>query len=491
MRSERASGAQHRVFAEFGAVLDRGDPKPLHDQLYDLVRKAIVDGVLSRGTRLPSSRFCTDILGVSRNTVLWVFQELLAEGYLEARRGSGTFVAFDTPNARRLPRQTAAAGRMRWTIPPAFALPPSVLPFRPNVPALDLFPWRLWIRLARQALEKLEADPGRLLLGQCEPLGHVPLRQSVADYLRATKGFQCSAENVVIFAGPQQALDVTSRVITRPGTPVWLEDPTPPRVLTTLEACYADVSPIPTGRAGFDVDSALSICPSAQVAYVMPAKKHIPLGEGMNLARRRQLIDVVSSRSGWIVEDDQSDDFLDPPHALPPLFALDRTGSSIYLGSFHRVLFPSLCFAYAVVPDRLIEAFVRQRAIAGGSAPLIEQMVINSFIKDGHLDQHLSRMRKVYAERHECLVEAARRYVPDQLEIVSSTSSIHLAATFKKPVDDVAFTAMAAANQLDLSPLSPFSRTGNVRSGLLMGFSAYDPILIERGMRQLGSLLHA
>ncbi|MPR09562.1 PLP-dependent aminotransferase family protein [Microvirga tunisiensis] len=500
-RSQVSLGWRSLVLG-LGAGLDRSGA-PLHVQLYENLRADIQSGAIQRGSRMPSSRTLAKSAGLSRNTVLLAFQELLVEGYLETVRGSGTYVAqtqpapqspAQAPSGRRPSKRESMVKDIHETGPDRYREIPGFIrtlsypkPFRADYPAIDEFPLKLWMRLTRRAIDVLAGDPARML-GECDAAGYPQLREAIAAFVSTAKGLRCTSRNIVIFAGPQQARDIILRVLTSPGETVWLSDPSPPRVRMSLSAASVEAKPVAIDSEGFDAHLAEACHPECRTAYVFPDKQ-LPLGTTMSLARRRQLLAVLEAKNGWIIEDDSAEDFIQQTNILPALQTLDTSDSVIYLGSLNKILFPSLRFGYAVVPDRLVEAVVGARAIAGGFAPLIEQVVITDFITEGHLAQHIRRMRKVYDQRRQQMLYAAARHIGEFVELDPASQGTQMIGWLKIPVDEAALEQDAAAIGLQLGFLSRFSALGTLRQGLLLGYGAFDSSEIELGMEKLGRLL--
>jgi len=394
---------------------DPGAPTPLYRQLYNAVRAAILDGQLPAGARLPATRVLAVDLGLSRTTVLTAMAQLLAEGYVEGKRGSGTCVARILPDAAlhigRAPAgvgpSSSATGRTlsrRGQLLATASLGPSrdagmARAFRPGVPALDLFPWKTWLAIEGRLLRRLS---GALRLYD-NPAGYRPLRQAVADYLGAARAVRCEADQVIVVAGSQQALDLVARVLLDPGDAVWVEEPGYAGAKGALAAAGARVVPAPVDAEGLDVAAARQRCAAARLAYVTPSHQY-PLGMTMSLSRRLALLRWASDAGAWVVEDDYDSEYRYTGRPLAALQGLDTEGRVIYTGTFSKVLFPALRLGYLVVPTDLADAFARAKALTDRGSPVLGQAMLADFLAEGHFGRHIRRMRA------RCTVNGRRRW---------------------------------------------------------------------------------
>jgi GntR family transcriptional regulator/MocR family aminotransferase len=488
---------KHAPFASL--PLDPGPPTPLHRQLYEGIRSAILSGQLSPGTQLPATRALAADLGVSRSTVMAAFDQLLAEGYIEGRHGSGTYVS------SRLPEQLlhAEAG-IRATAggasaPPRLSNRGQVLAtafstfaqighrpraFELGSPALDEFPVETWSRLvARRCRASLPE-----LLGREEGSGHHPLREAIAAYIGTARAVRCSAEQVIVVSGSKRALDLVVRVLLNPGDRAWVEDPCYPPARAAILGAGAQVVGIPVDGDGLDVETGVARCPDARLAYITPSHQY-PTGATMSLRRRLALLEWASSRSAWVLEDDYDSEYRYVGRPLASLQGLDRQGRVLYLGSFSKVLFPALRLGYLVVPPTLVGAFSAAQASLGGSPPSLEQAVLTDFIAEGHFVRHVRRMRTLYEERQAALLRALRRELNGLLDVPAFESGMHLLAWLPEGMDDRTASAHAAAAGITARPLSGFATAPLRRGGLLMGYAALRPSQIREGVRRLAAAL--
>jgi len=496
--SKRKSGA-----VLTGVQLDRTAEEPLHRQLYREVRNALLAGGLPAGARLPSSRTLAAELGVSRATAVEAFEQLLAEGYLEGRVGSGTYVSATLPEellrpARRSDPGTAPKGprrgpsnRCREQLPAAMDLrrlressAQGPRAFRLGIPALDAFPHALWGKLIARVgrdLQPWKGDPPHLA-------GYPPLREALAAYLVGARGLRCTPEQVIIVGGAQQGIGLAAQVLLDAGDPVWLEDPAFSGLQTTLGAAGVRLIPVPVDQEGLEVRAGRALAPDGRLVCVTPSHQ-FPLGVVMSLRRRLELLEWARATDAWILEDDYDSEYRYSGRPLKALQGLDRDGRVLYAGTFSKVLFPSLRLGYLVVPAHLVDTFTAALLYTGVSVSLLEQAVVTAFMAEGHLERHLRRMRALYAARQSALLDAASGHLAGKLELRPAEAGLHLVAELPPTTDDAALARLAAAEGVSVQPLSRYYRGATSQPGLLLGYAAATEGEIARGVQALARVL--
>jgi GntR family transcriptional regulator/MocR family aminotransferase len=475
--------------------LDPAAPTPLFRQIYDGLRHGILAGTLAPGARLPATRGLAGELGVSRNTVLNAYEQLLAEGYLEGKIGSGTYVPGTLPEEllqvrpaamreRPAPAKRRALSRRGETLArPASETPrPSLAPrpFRPGIPALDAFPFASWMRLV--ARHHRRPPPEALAYGHAA--GYRPLRQAVAAHLGAARAVQCEPDQVLIITGSQQGLDLIARLLLDPGDAAWVEEPGYPSARAALRGAGVAPIPVPVDGDGLDVAVGSARCPDARLAYVTPSHQY-PLGVTLSLPRRLALLDWARRADAWVVEDDYDSEFRYAGRPLAALQGLDRDGRVIYLGTFSKALFPALRLGYLVVPPDLVDAFVAARMVIDRQCPTLMQAVVADFIAEGHFARHIRRMRTLYAERQEVLQRAARRELDGLLNLRPSQTGLHLVGWLVGERDDRQASRRAAQAGLEAPPLADYCVEPCQRGGLLLGYAGSDARQIRDSVRRL------
>jgi GntR family transcriptional regulator/MocR family aminotransferase len=474
----------------------RGTATTAHDWLYSSLRSELVEGRLRPAMRLASSRELAKQYGLSRGTVVEVFDQLRSEGYLECSVGSGTYVSKVLPDellqvARKADEgRRTAPGRVKqvlsnyghrvWQFPNFEARPSRA--FRADLPALDLFPTTLWAQVAARRLRRVSMS---LMMG-CDPMGHIPLREAVASYLSTSRGVRCEANQVAIISGVQEALDLTARLLLNPGDHVSMEEPGYPGAAAVFTAAGARVSAMPVDDEGMTLRRAAMR--GARLVYVTPGHQ-FPLGITMSLARRLQLLDSAAKSGALILEDDYDSEYRYAGRPVPALQGLDRRGLVLFTGSFSKVLFPSLRLGYLVVPPELVDSLAATISITSRHAPLLEQAILCDFIAEGHFGRHLRRMRQIYAERHSVLQECAREKLAGLLEIIGIEAGLQTAAWVCDGLTGRAVAAAASKRNVEVMPLSAHWQGKVLREGLHLGFAAVDVKEIRRGVRELAIAL--
>jgi GntR family transcriptional regulator/MocR family aminotransferase len=510
-----------RTASSAPSVLARLDPArgvALHRQLYDSLRDAIVRGRLAPRTRVPGARTLAAELGVARNTAASALAQLQAEGYVEARERSGTFVCSILPDAALAPPRPSSASSVR-AMPdgaPTVATPAPTLSqrgraatayatspgdrepsrpraFRVGVPALDAFPWPLWTRLTSRRLRASAAA----LADYGMAAGYAPLRAAIAAHVGAARGVACSAEQVVVTNGAQQALELAARLLLDPGEAVWMEEPGYLGARAAFASAGARLVPVPLDDEGIDVAEGTRRAPSARLAYVTPSHQY-PTGVTMSATRRLALLRWARDAGAWIVEDDYDSEYRYASRPLASLQGLATDvgdgGRVLYVGTFSKTLFPGLRLGYLVVPTALVDAFARARGVSGRHASGVEQAVLTDFLDGGHHARHVRRMRVLYEERRDVLLRGLAEQVGGVLEPMASDAGMHLVAYLPadRPADeDRTLVAHAQAAGIELRALTAYALGPLPRGGLLLGFAACRPSEIRAGCRRLGAVLRA
>jgi len=485
-----------RRTTRFELVLPPKDPcVPAYRWLYTSLREEILCGRLRAGVRLPSTRDLAAQYGLARGTVVNAFEQLRAEGYAEGSMGSGTYVSKVLPEKLlqvapgHAPKPAVQAkrhivvsnyGRRARLFGGYENLP--IRAFRANLPALDLFPTALWTRITLRCLRRISR---RQLMG-CDPLGYMPLRQAVADYLCRSRGVRCVAEQVAIVSGVQEALDLTSRLLLNPGDRVCIENPGYPGAVLAFQAAGAKVHAAHIDEEGIAVRQLPAR--GVRLVYVTPGHQ-FPLGTTMGLARRLKLLEWARNSGALIFEDDYDSEYRYSGRPIPALQGLDASGFVLYAGSFSKVLFPALRLGYVVVPFDLLPHFEAALSLSVRHAPLIEQLVLSDFLADGHFSAHVRRMREVYAERLSILLEEARARLGGLLEISNVEAGLQTAGWLCAGIDGEAAAAAAAKRDVYVIPLGRYSQGRVAPEGLHLGFAAFDGKEIRRGVRELAIAL--
>jgi GntR family transcriptional regulator / MocR family aminotransferase len=483
------------------SLLVRVDPrcgKGLQQQIYEGIRQSILSGILQPGARLPSSRALAVDLALSRTTTLLAYEQLHAEGYLSARRGSGSFVARELPDdLLRVPALRPLAvprhpplsrrGIVLSSSPPAarrIAGPPR--PFRLGVPAVDLFPVRQWAQLASRRLRSVSAS----LLDYGDVAGLRALREAIADHVRAARGTRCHADQVVVVAGAQRGMDFIMSLLLDPEDGAWIEDPGYPGSRRALLRAGARIVPVRVDEEGLDVEAGARQAGDARLAVVSPSHQ-FPLGVPMSLPRRLALLKWARRARAWVIEDDYDGEFRYGARPIPCLHGLDGDDRVVYVGTFAKTLFPSLRLGFLIVPPDLTDRVAGARRAGDLHPPLLDQAVLADFMGEGHYERHLRRMRSAYRERLEAVVAAARRHCEGALRVRPTHTGLHLVADLVDADADQVFQE-AHARGVEVMPLAAYAM-GRVRpaNALVLGFGSVRPDRVGAGMERLAAAIEA
>ncbi|WP_051240828.1 PLP-dependent aminotransferase family protein [Tepidiphilus margaritifer] len=473
------------VAAFAGAPVRNG----LRNRLYLAVRQAILSGRLPAGAELPSSRSLARELGVARNTVLRAYELLLAEGYLEGRGGSGTFVS----ERIRAPQgtmtegaggngQVAVSARGKTLLAHAASSRLQGGAFMPGIPDVSHFPFAVWRRILGRYLR-----PEQRHLAQYGYGGYGPLKTVLAQYLGMTRMMSCTPQQVVIVNGTHQAVDLIARVLADVGDRAWMEDPGYWGARNVLQAAGLEVVAQPVDGEGLAIRPEERERPP-RLIFVSPSCQY-PTGAVMSLGRRLDLLEYAERHGSWVIEDDYDNEMRFHSQPIASLFGLSRSQRVIYVGTFSKVLFPGLRLAYLVVPPSLAEAFTVANAELYREGRLPEQAALAEFIDDGHFSAHIRRMRPLYRERLETLRELLSGELGTAVSFLGGHAGLHLTVQFAEPLDDVAIAASALNEGVICRPLSRYSLEASTRrSGMVLGFA---PVPVERMRRPVEILLRA
>jgi GntR family transcriptional regulator / MocR family aminotransferase len=459
--------------------------RSLHRQL----RTAILEGRLQPGLRLPPTRVLAAEYGVSRNTAIAAYDLLLSEGYLTSRRGAGTYVAdvMPKPPARRNALATRSAVDRRlnavWLQP---AMPfdgeraPPRFHFNVGVPDISRFPVDVWRRLSARAMRgfaKMSADYD-------SPHGRPALRSAIARHVSFARAVACSADDVIVTAGAQQAFDLLARVLVVPKrTVVALENPGYPPLRAAFAAAGARIAAVPVDEEGLIVDRLPS---NAKIVCVTPSHQ-FPLGAVMSAQRRAALLEFAHRRGAVVLEDDYDAEFRFGDRPLDALQTLDRCESVFYVGTFSKSLFPAIRLGFIVAPPWAQVALGAAKQVADGHCAVLAQETLAAFIAEGHLARHVRRMREIYAARRSVLLDGLQRDFATWLQPVQSAAGLHLTA-LAAALDLEAFVERARQRDVGISALRRFdsdSRAKKRPQGLVFGYGALDERGIVEGLARL------
>jgi GntR family transcriptional regulator/MocR family aminotransferase len=468
----------------------------LTDRLFRAIRGAVHDGRLAAGEQLPSSRQLAADLGLSRKVVATAYAHLTDEGYLEGRHGAGTFVSGAVPDSGLVraespqPAMPAPALRLSCHAARVIALDPWPPPgarrevalpcdFKYGVPALTDFPQRIWSRLVSRRGQRMSLRT----LGYGRTLGLPALREAIAEYLARARGVTTSADQVVVVNGSQQALDLIARLLVDSGDTIVIEEPGYQGARQVFQAAGGKVLPIRVDAQGLRVSD---LPRRARLAYVTPSHQ-FPLGGVLPLERRLELLQWAPAAGAYVVEDDYDSEFRYQGRPVAAMQGLDQSGRVIYVGTFSKVLCPSMRIAYVVLPPALVAPMAALKFLTDYHTPTFEQEVLADFLTQGHFERHLRRSRRRNAARREALLESCARLLGDRVEIVGTEAGVHAVMWLRRyhRSQIAALADEAARAGVGIYPVTPYYVHPPARAGLLVGYACLDEPDIRRGIEVL------
>lgn len=492
---------RHSIVALEMIRLNRKSVEPLHQQLYRQIRDELASGSFNgNSSRLPSTRTLAADLGIARLTVKAAFEKLHAEGYLQARTGSGTFVADSLPETFLSPSKPTAEPRRERparlsdrvkNVPDkragkqfdlGIAGAPGVS-FVPALAAIDEFPIEIWERLRTQVL----ARKGAHLLQYASSRGDADLRKAIATYLCDFRGARCHPDQIVVTAGTQQAMMISAMALVNPGDVAWIEDPGFYQARRSFVFAGATVVPRPVDKEGI-VIARPSKRAAPKIIYVTPSHQ-FPLGMTMSLARRIALIDFARTSDAYIFEDDHSSEFRYTGPPLPCLQGLDNSGRVIYAGTMSKILYPSLRLGYLLVPEPLVDSMIKIRAVMDQHSSAIDQATLARFLSEGYFLSHIKRMRKLYADRREFFIEQFNSLLSKHFILQIPEAGLHFVAWLRRADELPEITRVCAEIGIRPTPLSSCFIKAELKPALTFGFAAWTRAQIREGLTKLALAL--
>lgn len=504
VRATPGSGARQVHTGTFQMLLKLEGTGSVSKRLYGTLQQAILTGVLHSGARVPSTRTIARDLGVSRKAVTRAFERLAAEGYVETRVGSGTFVSESQPDAgltqarrgRRVANAIPAPARLSqyarralaqspWPPPGARWPGPLACDFHYGTPALFEFPHATWARLIAARARRLSIPDVRY----GRTFGYQPLRSAIAQHLRRSRGVNAADDQVVIVNGSQHGLDLLVRLLVDPGDYVALEEPGYQGARQTLIAADARLLPVPVDSQGMDVSQLPSGHP-VRLAYVTPSHQ-FPLGGVLPLDRRVELLRWAEQADAFVIEDDYDSEFQYHGRPVEAVQALDRASRVLYVGTFSKVLFPSIRIGYLVLPESLVEPIAALRILTDYHTPTFQQAALADFITHGHFESHLRRARVRNAKKRAALLDALQKYLGSRAQVVGENAGVHVVVWLPEleASNADALRQQAARVGVGLYGVEPYYRQPPARAGLLFGYASLDEREIHDGIKLLGQVL--
>jgi GntR family transcriptional regulator/MocR family aminotransferase len=461
--------------------VDRTAEKPLIRQVYDQIRQQVLQGELHAGDRLPSTRELAEDLHVSRNVILEAYDQLLAEGYIESRRGSGTYVAEGASFAfaeADIPQPTTVS------FTSSTRKNNDIINFRPGLPALDHFPRKLWSHLTQQTYQQADAS----LFGYDSPEGRLELRLALSRYLLRARGVRCSLDQLLITTGAAQAFSLLTSLLLTPNSRVIVEDPITNEVQTIYTRSGATLVPVPVDTHGIQTDL---LPTNERAAFVVVTPSHqYPLGSILPIQRRIALINFARATDCYLVEDDYDSEFR---YSGPPVSSLQGLDPErvIYIGTFSKILSPALRIGYMILPSALITSSRRTKRLSDLHSPTLDQLVLARFIEEGHLERHIMKMKRLYHKRRDTLISSLNHTFGQRVQIEGASTGLHLVATFP----GIDFTDAAIMQALEQTGVQVYPveihavRAGHHRHQIVLGYGNLTEEEIIAGVKRIARVL--
>ncbi len=476
--------------------LDKSSPIPLYLQISQQIRELILSGALPEGSRLPPQRELAAQLGVNRTTVINAYQELAADGLVDATIGRGTVVRTTArpPTSvppSPLPWAEVFSLRMQATLDPlirdmmALCARQDVISFAAGVPAPDLYP----LDQFRAVMDEVLKRDGRTLLQHCPTEGHFPLRQWLAERM-AERGAQVSARNVLVLSGSQQGLDLVARLLLEPGDAVIAESPSYLGVLQVFQAVGVRLLTVPLDEQGMRIDLLEQILARRRpkLIYTLPTFQN-PTGVTLSLERRHQLLALAQRYQVPILEDDPYGELRYEGRPVPTLKSLDRYGHVLYLSTFSKMLFPGLRLGWLAAPEPVIERLVLLKQLTDLHSNTLGQWALAEFCRRGLLDAHLSRLRKIYARRRDAMCDALHRYCPPGLTWNHPEGGFYLWCRLPQKLRARELLAEAARRQVAFIVGDAFHVDGGGQEWMRLNFTYHTEETIIEGVKRLGQAM--
>lgn len=446
-----------------GLEVQPGSPTPLFEQIYDALRRRIITGRIAAGSRLPPSRSLAEELGVSRATIIGAYDQLIAEGFAQGRRGSGVYVgdigAIEMAPAISSPPPTEATdGRASHRL----------IPFQPGRPDMRLFPYRQWARcMARVARTDPEA-----MVAQCDPFGDPRLRAAIARYLAEWRGLTVSFRQILITAGAADALEICLRTLAERGDRIALEDPGYPPLRRFVHGIGMQTDWLGVTANGADLPPAAQRGRGPVLAILTPSSQ-FPLGGVMPPRQRLDFLKWAEDNASWIVEDDYDSEFRYAGRPIPALASFDQAGRALYVGSFSKIFSDTLRLGFLVMPPVLVPRFASAIRMYGTKASLAPQRGLAVFMEEGEFYRHIRRMRRLYAERRRALTTLLHSQLGHLVTFDDHHAGMQIALRLPAGSNDREIADRAAREGVVCPALSAYFAGRPCPPGLLMGFCGF------------------
>jgi GntR family transcriptional regulator/MocR family aminotransferase len=483
---------------DLAIFLDRASAIPLYQQLAEKLRHAVLEGRIKPNQKLPSSRTLAKSLNISRFTVTQSYEQLESEGYLETRSGAGTYVGSQIPDdwLQSKAIEPVAAQSSPSSVLSQFgnnlisvkqleiSEPKNEISFRYGNPAVEYFPISQWRRLLSRHCQ----NSPTLLNYTTDAAGYFPLRVEIANYLGRSRAVRCTPEQVIIINGSQQALNLISRLLLDPGDWVAIEDPGYLGARYCFRGQGANLQPITINSEGLNVEALIRCHQKFKLVYVTPSHQ-FPTGVTLPLAQRIALLQWAQTTGTLIVEDDYDSEYRYGEQPIPALQGMDKSQSVIYVGTFSKILFPSLRIGYLVVPPSWISLVSKAKWLCDRFCPILEQYALTDWIAEGHFERHIRRMRHLYNLRRQVLIEAFQNYFGSRVTIFGANAGIHVMVKIETGLSDDMVIQKAAAVGVGLISAREYYWKPQHQGEFIFGYAQLEETQIEQGIFKLSQIL--
>lgn len=454
----------------------RIDPKlPIQKQLYQKISALIYKGDLPEGCQIPPTRTLAKELGISRNSITSVLDDLKAEGLLTSLRGSGFYVTdikrqtkeYKAPKQWKQQYSNPSLSKFGAYLSQQPSLEHSVtLPFTPGVPDVSQFPMKIWNKLLRRHVDR------HGLMGYEGNQGHAPLRRILADYLTSSRGVNCHPDQIVITHGAQQGISLCAQVLLDNNDRVYVENPGYIGAKKAFIGQGCVLSPVPLTDQGIDVDwLEKQVSPNDHIGLMYCSPTHqYPMGGILNVEARIKLLDWAAQNNTWIIEDDYDSEFHFYKKSIAAMQGMAKDTPVIYMGSFSKTLFPALRIGYLVLPESLVATFVKAKSYMTGETSQLFQAVIADFIEEGHFQRHLRKMRMLYKEKWQHFHALIEQELQGLATPVAKSAGMHLVLDIPN-INDTRLSSQLKDIGYGSSPLSRYHITAKPTTGLVAGFA--------------------
>ena len=473
-----------------GIKLSKKSATPLYTQLYEQFRAMILSNRLRPGDRLPASRNLAKELGVSRVIISQGYEQLMMEGYLIGKTGSGTFVNDTLPdnllNAEKIDSVKSKIETNQNSISTNKNIPllfdaSGLSAFQIGTPSLDFFPYKTWNNVGAKILKELKG----FNLGYGDTLGYLPLRKAIASYLRVSRAVSCETEQVIVVTGSQLGLNLIVECLLKKGDKVWMEDPGYHGAVAAFSNAGTAICPVPVEEDGLNIKYAIRKFSDARLAYVTPSHQ-FPLGSTLSHAKRLQLLAWAKQNQMWVLEDDYDSEFRYKGNPLASLQGMDAAGVVIYSGTFSKVLFPGLRLAYLVLPSiDMVNKFRQIKINIDRQSPIMEQLILSRFMEEGYFLRHIRKMRLLYDERQTILIKLMHEYLGDYFRLNISASGMHLICWLSDKINTIKFQQEIKKEKLVVSFVSDFTISNRMPTAIALGYTAFSKYKLKTGVERL------